>query len=359
MKKAELNRLPDLFERINKTQALYLPVETAIKSPLGVSEPPRQVNFEAWHPEAKVNLEAIKTVKSPKEFFLPPCQKLYSAKVNQGELSITPHKPDNRPFVIFGIRPCDTHALDVLDDTYLSEPIDKFYEAKRTSATLISLACQKPGITCFCNPFDIDAAHPPGDISAWIVGAHLFLRANTEKGEVLTAALGDLLSDFDETDRANLLTEQANIREKINALPYSNLPIKNIKPENLMKFFASESWNESYKACIACGTCTFLCPTCHCYDISDVGGGNESESRRTWDSCMYPDFTEMAHGNPRPTQKERFRQRFMHKLVYHPQTFGGEYGCIGCGRCVNKCPVNLNIVKIINTMGGEDYVRPT
>jgi hypothetical protein len=33
---------------------------------------------------------------------------------------------------------------------------------------------------------------------------------------------------------------------------------------------------------------------------------------------MYSDFTMMSAGQPRLTQKERFRQRFMHKLVYYP-----------------------------------------
>ena len=68
---------------------------------------------------------------------------------------------------------------------------------------------------------------------------------------------------------------------------------------------------------------------------------------RCWDSCMYSDFTQMAGGNPRTTQTQRFRQRFMHKLVYYPKRYGGTYSCVGCGRCVEKCPQHLNIVKVI------------
>jgi sulfhydrogenase subunit beta (sulfur reductase) len=29
------------------------------------------------------------------------------------------------------------------------------------------------------------------------------------------------------------------------------------------------------------------------------------------------------------------------------------YSCVGCGRCVSKCPASLNIVKVIKKMGGE------
>ena len=74
---------------------------------------------------------------------------------------------------------------------------------------------------------------------------------------------------------------------------------------------------------------------------------------RCWDSCMYSQFTRMAHGNNRNTQKERFRQRFMHKLVYFPENNDGVFSCVGCGRCLAKCPISMNIVKVMKTVGGE------
>ena len=92
----------------------------------------------------------------------------------------------------------------------------------------------------------------------------------------------------------------------------------------------------------------FVCPTCQCYDIRDFDTGAGGIQRyRCWDSCMYSDFTLMAHGTNRPTQLERFRQRFMHKLVYFPSRNEGLYSCVGCGRCLARCPQSLNIVKVI------------
>ena len=86
-----------------------------------------------------------------------------------------------------------------------------------------------------------------------------------------------------------------------------------------MELFNSDKWAGLSEACLGCGTCTFVCPTCQCYDIRDFDTGHGVQRFRCWDSCMYSDFTKMAGGQPRPTQLERFRQRFMHKLVYYPR----------------------------------------
>lgn len=63
-----------------------------------------------------------------------------------------------------------------------------------------------------------------------------------------------------------------------------------------------------------------------------------------------PDFTQMAGGhNPRASQKERVRNRFLHKLKYHMDRYG-VVGCVGCGRCIEKCPVNIDLARIIDDL---------
>ena len=147
------------------------------------------------------------------------------------------------------------------------------------------------------------------------------------------------------------------IRSILARLPLSGLSVEYFSGDRLTTglndVFYAPQWQELYQSCIGCGTCTFICPTCQCYDIRDFDTGHGIKRFRCWDSCMYSDFTKMAHGNPRTSQLERFRQRFMHKLVYYPANNGGEYSCVGCGRCLSKCPVSMNIVKVIKSFGGE------
>ena len=174
------------------------------------------------------------------------------------------------------------------------------------------------------------------------------------KGEKLTSAVAALLTDADE---ANVEAEKEAIRAIVEKLPYSNLSLEGWNGDVLLDKFNSPVWEELYKPCLACGTCTFVCPTCQCYDIKDYDTGHGVQRYRCWDSCMYSDFTMMAHGNNRTSQMQRFRQRFMHKLVYLPANNDGMYSCVGCGRCIEKCPSALNIVKVIKAFenqGGEN-----
>ena len=215
------------------------------------------------------------------------------------------------------------------------------------------MACHEPEETCFCKVFGVDAAQPASDVAVWMVGEDLYWKALTEKGETLTAAVKELLSDADE---AAVEAEKEAIRGIVEKLPYMNLSLEGWNGDALTEKFDSPIWEELYKPCLACGTCTFVCPTCQCYDIKDYTAGNSVSRYRCWDSCMYSDFTMMAHGNNRTSQMQRFRQRFMHKLVYYPANNDGMYSCVGCGRCVEKCPSALNIVKVVKAFqnqGGE------
>ena len=162
-----------------------------------------------------------------------------------------------------------------------------------------------------------------------------------------------MLAFLEKAEETAVEAEKTAIRAVVEKLPYSNLSLEKWGKDAAKNNFDSPLWEQLYKPCLACGTCTFVCPTCQCYDIKDYDTGSGVQRFRCWDSCMYSDFTMMAHGNNRTTQMQRYRQRFMHKLAYFPANNDGMFSCVGCGRCVDKCPTNLNILKVIKAFQKE------
>ena len=342
MKKIAKENLNALFQKIAEDNALYVPVNNG-----------NQVNFANYTEDAQVNLDALKTVKSPKDAFFPQSENLYTCYRDGKKITIEPEELQNQNFVVFGMKACDVKGVEVLDKVFLADPVDTFYAARRAHGTIVAMACHEPEETCFCKVFGIDCANPVADVATWMVDGELYWKALTEKGEALTAKVDSLLTD---TDEAKVEEAKNAIHAIVEKLPYSNLSLEGWNGDVLTEKFDSPIWEQIYKPCLACGTCTFVCPTCQCYDIKDYDTGHGIKRYRCWDSCMYSDFTMMAHGNNRTSQMQRFRQRFMHKLVYFPANNDGMYSCVGCGRCVEKCPSSLNIVKVIKAFekqGGD------
>jgi len=247
------------------------------------------------------------------------------------------------------VRACDARSFAILDRVFLSEPQDTYYAARRAHGTVVTLACTRPEETCFCQAFGVDPAQPQGDVSCWMDAAALYWQANTEKGEALTAKL----SMLEDTDGEAVKAQQAQTRAILKKLPLASLDLSAVGAGKTKALFDRPEWKQLSESCLGCGTCTFVCPTCQCYDIKEFDSGKLVRRFRCWDSCMYSDFTKMSAGQPRPTQLERFRQRFMHKLVYFPDNNDGIFGCVGCGRCLAKCPIHMNIVKVVKTLGEE------
>ncbi len=332
--------LDQLFALIAEKETLYIPTDATS----GIAQ------FKKWESGMKMS-EKLKTSRSAKDFFFPQTEDLVSFRLSGKKIDVIDPRTETEDFVIFGVRACDAKSFTILDRVFLADPVDTYYKNRREHGTVVTLACSKPSESCFCTTFGIDPTEPAGDVSAWLTDDALYLEAMTEKGSALVEAVKAIACECDDTAVEAQKAATKEILEK--------LPIKNLKPEafgggKTETYFKSEAWAELSEACLGCGTCTFVCPTCQCYDIRDFDTGHGIDRFRCWDSCMYSDFTKMAHGNPRLTQKERFRQRFMHKLVYFPENNEGIFGCVGCGRCVEKCPISMNIVKVMRTLAKEE-----
>jgi ferredoxin len=164
-------------------------------------------------------------------------------------------------------------------------------------------------------------------------------RVATEKGQALAGGRGF----FEEAAADEWNLTRRNIRGG------RETPLFNLErvTAGVVERFPDESlWKRVSAKCINCGICTYLCPTCHCFDLSDLQARDGGVRFRCWDSCAFPDFTKMAVHNPREEKWRRYRQRVSHKFNFFYQNFQ-TIACVGCGRCVSRCPVNLDLRQVL------------
>ena len=333
MRKISLNQINELFSLLASKMDLYIPADNKAG----------RAEFTKWE-EGLALSRSLNTEKGPKELFFPQAENLMEFKAEGKSIEIIDTFQGKNDFIVFGVRACDVKGLEVLDKVFLSEPYDSYYANAREHGIIMALSCEEPLETCFCTTFNIDPIEPYADVSMWKTNDSLYLKANTSKGESVLKIIENLTTVCHENELTEL---KERARSIFKMLPLASLSLEKFGGGKTKELFDSPLWTELSEACLGCGTCTFVCPTCQCYDIKDFNTGSGVVRYRCWDSCMYSEFTKMAHGNNRVTQKERFRQRFMHKLVYFPENNDGMFSCVGCGRCLMRCPISMNIAKVI------------
>ena len=339
MRKALFCDINKIFAALSQSHSVYLPANGS----------DGQAHYTKWEEGVEYS-RALNTSRSAKDFFFPQTENLMDFKIEGKTIEVIDTRDENEDFVLFGVRPCDVRSFDILDRVFLAEPVDSYYASRREHGVIMSMACTRPAETCFCGTFGIDASDPDGDVACWIEGDNIYFEAKTEKGSNLLEKISSLTEECDSTA---VDAQKAVTKERLAKLPLATLTTEGFGAGLTMEHFDAPEWKSLSESCLACGTCTFVCPTCQCYDIRDFKTNQGVRRFRCWDSCMYSDFTKMAHGNNRNSQLERFRQRFMHKLVYYPTNNNGLYSCVGCGRCLSKCPISMNIVKVMKTIGGK------
>lgn len=293
-----------------------------------------------------VLLEYENTKASPKFALFPQRETLFGYRAEKGKAVLEVPRGETEGKVLFGVRPCDARGLLLLDRVFSADCSDPYYGNKRARTVIISMGCVHPNPTCFCRSTGGGPCSAEGsDLFFLDLGDRFLVEAASDKGSALLEA-----QDFEEADKTSVALSK-KIREEAEA-SMERLDVKESLAERLNGLFEDPAWKDLAETCLGCAICTYLCPTCHCFDICDEGASQGGERIRVWDSCQFPLFTQQASGfNPRPTVKERFRQRIMHKFSYLPETHG-MLGCVGCGRCITECPVNLDIREVITSLSG-------
>ncbi|MBI9106018.1 MAG: 4Fe-4S dicluster domain-containing protein [Spirochaetales bacterium] len=307
-----------------------------------------RVILEEFSPEREIFYDFANFLRPPKGIFFPQREVLCSFEQERA----VEVPPAAGRIIIFGIRPCDARSFLFLDKIFSAGSsgfADPYYLGRRENSVIISLSCIEPSEGCFCTSLGGGPGDESGsDIVAFDLGDRLLFEAHSAKGENF---IEENTTEFRQPDAADQNAKKESLQAAFNAI--SRISTDGLV-EKLDDDFSDSFWEEITATCLGCGVCTYLCPTCHCFDITDEKDRDGTGTRvRTWDSCQYPLFTMHASGhNPRAEKKQRMRQRIMHKFSYTPRTTGDVF-CVGCGRCVRKCPVNLDIREVIRKINGE------
>ncbi len=310
--------------------------------------------YELIKDPENISLDYPNTILSPKKIIFPQREVLLEFNKNEEGLEVKEVLPEEQPSVIFGVRPCDAKALTLTDKVFGEDFNDLYYWGRKNQMTIVGLACNRPpSSNCFCTSVDGSPFSEQGlDVLMTDLGDKYYVKSLTKKGEHLLNMGKSLLKTPTADDKKKL--------EKIHvdAERHIKRQVKNIKkiPPKLKEMFDSSLWDEESLSCIRCGICTYLCPTCHCFDINDeVSSSSPLQGKRirTWDTCQFPDFTMHSSGhNPRPDKASRLRQRVMHKFQYFVERYKS-YQCTGCGRCISRCPVGIDIIEVLDKV--RDY----
>ncbi|MGW8249333.1 MAG: 4Fe-4S dicluster domain-containing protein, partial [Anaerolineales bacterium] len=223
-----------------------------------------------------------------------------------------------------------------------SEPIDSYYARRRDSSILVGMACREIGPTCFCTTVGSspdDARYM--DLMLSEAEGGYFIEVITERGRYL-------LERFDIQPEV-----PAPVRQEEQLYPDTSQPYPTL--ESWSQHFSDAYWEDMAERCLSCRACAYVCPTCRCFDIRDealqvAGNEHKYERIRCWDSCAGEAYRRIAGGhNPRPGKGQRLRNRFYCKFYYYPEQYGPS-ACTGCGRCIEICPVGVDITEVLQYM---------
>lgn len=295
----------------------------------------------------EIVLDYLNSKVPPKSVLFPETEVLFEYTFEGKDIKIEDRKDLDEKILIFGVRPCDAYSFELMAKffSFHGNWKDEIFLKKKENTTIIGMGCNAPRSTCFCtsvggNPFKKEDS----DIFLTDLGEKYLVEPISDKGKVLIQKLSWLSKATDsDVKKSKKLAKQAEdcIINKLDVDEVTKV---------LETSFENPVWNEISESCVSCGTCSYLCPTCTCFDVIDETDDYKHKGRRIriWDTCQSCLYTMETSGhNPRTTKIQRCRNRIMHKFSYYPINYG-LLGCVGCGRCIYLCPVNNDLRTIMN-----------
>ncbi|MFA5073318.1 MAG: 4Fe-4S dicluster domain-containing protein [Nitrospirota bacterium] len=285
----------------------------------------------------------------PKRFALPHIERLMKVRQKNGEITIEPTIEEPKR-ALFGIRSCDVAGINHLDRFYLGRDFkDVYYEKRRKNLLLINMVCTEPGVDinheCFCMCTDTGpAAREHFDLQLMDLGEEFMAVAGTPAGERILKA--PIFKQGNETHIEKRRSILKDIRRHFkNTNSWFSATVKYISQGAVLE----KTWEQIGNRCLECGGCTYVCPACTCFTVTDREiGPNEIERVRLWDACALAGFTRMAGGhNPRRAVHDRRNRRFFRKLAHYFIQRELSMACVGCGRCATVCHGDVGMPHVV------------
>ncbi len=349
--------LYDLFARLSSDYRIFLPYAKGDRLYFGEFDPRK---------EDIIELGGIRQTQPIKSFINPPRENIKSG--DSPDLTPTPTCGTvpifRKPLILAGVKACDLASFVLQDFVFFKgEAEDPLYAENRNNTMIISNDCTYAGETCFCAAME-GSPYPKKyfDINLSPINDYFLVEVASPKGEAIINKFRMFFKSHTATD---LNVRQANREKVTREVQYfidkrGTQNTARIKGAVKKNYNLTALWQDFASTCVECGACNLVCPTCHCFLLSDEPSRDGGNIRyKTWDACLYNTFARVAGGaNPRKHLYERLRNRFEKKFDFFPEVLN-YFACTGCGRCIEACPGDIDLREVLKGLvSGEKWNKP-